>query len=276
MVLLEKTEKGEELEEKDFRIMVMNSIRKNVGKFKGDYGRDVIIACDTTHAKGHSWRKDYFPYYKAKRTKDKMESALDWPTFFKHFNTIKDEIKEHTNYKVIDVESAEADDIISHFAFKHGVFMGEGDEKIVIISADKDFLQLQKFSNIKQYDPIRDRFLTTPNPHLYLLEHIIRGDRGDGVPNVLSPDDNFVSGKRAVTLTKKRFDALFESARDGTIETPGYFRNRVLIDLVHTPQSIHDKIHQIYEEESNKGKKSIMSYLTKYRMPSLIDSLKDF
>lgn len=269
-VLLEKNETPDEQE---FRIMVLNSIRKNVKKFKEEYGRDVVIACDTKY----SWRKAFFPHYKASRKKLRDESATDWEQIFIYFEKVKNEIKEFTNYKVIDVNEAEADDIIGYFAQKHGVEFGTGERKIVIISGDKDFVQLHKYTNIEQYDPVSEKKITTANPQLFLVDHIIRGDKGDGVPNILSDADTFVTEKRQVTLTKKRYDHLFNSLRSGDIEDTWHFiRNRTLIDLSYTPDYIREKIQSEYEKENTKGKKSLMAYFAKYRLSALIDCLGDF
>ncbi len=265
-------EKGGTLDEHEFRTMVLNSIRRNVKRFKGDYGKDVIIACDTIY----SWRKAFFTHYKSNRKKLRDESDVDWEKIFVYFKNVKEELKEYTNYKVIDVPEAEADDVISYFTKTYGVEIGKGEIPIVIVSGDKDFIQLQKYTNVSQFDPITDKRIQRDNPALYLIDHIIRGDKGDGVPNILSDGDTFVSGKRQVTLTKKRYDALFEAIRYGECDAPNYMRNRMLIDLDYTPPHIHEKIKIEYEKESSKGKKSLMAYFAKYRLSALIESLGDF
>lgn len=262
---------NEQLDEHGFRVMVLNSLRKNISAFKKEYGRDIIIACDS----GISWRNEIFPYYKASRKKNRDESVIDWVEIYKYFHNMRDELAENTNYKVINIPRAEADDIIGHFVVKNGTYLGN-ETPIVIVSGDRDFVQLHKFSNVIQYDPVHKKRVEKGDPMLYVLEHAIRGDRSDGVPNCLSDDDTFVSGKRQVTMTKKRFDALFEAAKDGTIDVPGYHRNKRLIDIKYTPMEIREAIQTKYDDESSKPKKSMLSYFAKYQVSELLDAISDF
>ncbi len=60
-------------EEDLIRHMILNSIRMYNQKFKKDYG-DIVIASDGAM----SWRRTYFPNYKASRRKNREESAVDW------------------------------------------------------------------------------------------------------------------------------------------------------------------------------------------------------
>ena len=175
-----------EIEEGMVRHMVLNSLRSYRTKFGPEYG-ELVIACDNTNY----WRKQYFPYYKANRKKARENSDLDWKAVFECLNKIRQELKEFFPYKVVDIESAEADDIIGTIANNYGSELDFG-EKILILSGDKDYIQLHKYSNVKQYDPTRKKWVTHNDPQQYLKEHILRGDSGDGVPNVLSSDNCFV------------------------------------------------------------------------------------
>ena len=190
--LLSQVSPKEKLEEDLIRHIVLNTLRSNVKKFK-EYG-EVIICCDNKHY----WRKDYFPYYKAHRTKDREKSDWDWGMIFKVLNMLRDDLKTHFPYKVIDVDGAEADDVIGSLVQEY-----YHQEKILILSGDKDFVQLQKYPNVKQYDPVQKKFRTTDDPARFIKEHIIRGDAGDGVPNFLSTDNCLVVGDRQKPVDRK-------------------------------------------------------------------------
>jgi 5'-3' exonuclease len=178
------------IEEGLFRHMVLNSIRSYKQKFSQEYG-EIVIACDDKNY----WRKQLFPYYKANRKKHRDSSELDWTTIFNCFNKIKQELKDNFPYRVIQVETAEADDIIATLA-------GYDQQDTLILSGDKDFIQLHN-DTIKQYDPVKKKFIKHDNPVGYLYEHILKGDAGDGIPNILSDDDVFVvEGKRQNLLHK--------------------------------------------------------------------------
>ena len=174
------------------RHMVLNSIRMYRTKFVADYG-ELILCYDSKHY----WRKDFFPQYKSNRKKMRESSDFDWDTIFNTLNVLKEELRTNFPYKILEVYGAEADDIIATICESQK-------EKIMIVSGDKDFIQLQKYKNVKQWNPVQKKMLNGKNPDLYLKEHIIKGDRSDGIPNVLSDDNTFVDKIRQKPLTKKK------------------------------------------------------------------------
>jgi hypothetical protein len=257
-----------QLEENMVRHMILNSIRSYRQKFSEEYG-ELVIACDNTNY----WRKQIFPYYKASRKKKQAASELDWKQIFECMNKIRAEIKEHFPYKVIDIESAEADDIIAMLVRIHCF------EKILILSGDKDFIQLHTYGNVKQYDPVRKKFITHENPDRYLDEHILRGDSGDGVPNILSPDNCFVVGERQKPLTQKKIDELIELGLDGKFDHPlyrNYMRNQKLIDLKMVPKEIGAKIIESYDNQETNPRSNLMNYFMSNRLKNLMEHIGDF
>ena len=163
-----------QVEEGMVRHMVLNAIRSYKQKFSHEYG-EMIIACDNTNY----WRKQIFPYYKANRKKAIEKSELNWKDIFECMNKIRAELKEFFPYKVIDVESAEADDIIGTLTREFSSELNNG-VKILILSGDKDFIQLHVYPNVSQYDPVRKKWIKHEDPERFLHEHILKGDAGDG------------------------------------------------------------------------------------------------
>jgi len=183
-----------ELSESLVRHMVLNSLRAHKKRFR-DYG-EMIIACDS----GNVWRREVFPNYKAGRKKVREKSGHDWTKIFEIMSKIKNELKEHMPYKVIEIDTAEADDIIGALVKKSYYT----NQNVLILSGDKDFIQLHN-NRVKQYNPVLNKFVGKgETPSIYIKEHILKGDRSDGIPNVLSDDDVFVEGRRQRPLTKKK------------------------------------------------------------------------
>jgi hypothetical protein len=256
------------IEENMVRHMVLNSLRSYKTKFSGEYG-ELVIACDNTNY----WRKQIFPYYKANRRIATENSELDWRQLFECLNKIRAELKEFFPYRVIDIESAEADDIISTLVRFHPF------EKILILSGDKDFIQLHSYGNITQYDPTRKKMVSHPDPDRYLKEHILKGDSGDGVPNILSPDNCFVIGERQKPLTQKRIDALIASGVDGNYDDPifrNYMRNKHLIDLSMVPKEIGEKVMISYDEQNNRDRSKLMGYFITNKLKNLTEHISEF
>jgi len=263
------------IDENLIRHMVLNSIRMYNVKFKQDYGK-IIICCDDKKY----WRRDIFPYYKASRKKDRAESPYDWNLIFETLNKIRQEIRENFPYRVIQVDKTEADDVIGTLCHKYGRYLNNEDtEKILILSSDKDFLQLQKFSNVNQYSPMAKKFLRTTNPIADLKEHIIRGDRGDGIPNILSSDSTFVNEERQRPVQEKKLNIWINQEPESFCDSNmlrNFKRNESLIDLSKIPQEYQDKILECFENTQENGKDKIFNFFIKNRMKNLMEHIQEF
>lgn len=259
-----------EIEENMVRHMVLNSLRSYRNKFSDEYG-ELVIACDNKNY----WRKQVFPYYKANRKKSQEASELDWAAIFECMNKIRAELKEFFPYKVVDIETCEADDIIATLC-KHC------DEEILIMSGDKDFIQLHTYSHVKQYDPVRKKWIKHDDPKKYKREHILRGDAGDGVPNVLSDDDTFVTnGKRQKPLTQKKIDAMLDmfgnlSAQVDDNTRRNFQRNVKIIDLSVIPESVEQRILDEYNNLENKSRDKLFNYFVSNKLKHLTEHIQEF
>lgn len=257
-------------DENMIRHMILNSIRMYNKKYRDEYGQMVICADGM-----NTWRKDYFPLYKAHRKKNRTESDQDWTEIFRILNLVRDEIKENLPYKVLHMEGLEADDIIGALAINTQEF-GKN-EPVMIISSDKDFIQLQKYSNVKQFSPIQKKMVSDPNPRSYMFEHIMRGDKGDGIPNVLSPDNAIMDDIRQSPMTKKKIEYWAENAdnlRDVMTneEYRNYQRNKTLIDLAEIPTELQNNVINTYENQKPAMKMRVLNYLIKKRCNSFVSS----
>jgi 5'-3' exonuclease len=261
-----------QLEENMVRHMILNSLRSYKVKFGDEFG-EMIIACDNTNY----WRKQIFPYYKANRKKNIENSELDWKALFECLNKIRAELKEYFPYRVIDVESAEADDIIATLVTKFSTELNTG-EKILILSGDKDFIQLHVYPNVSQYDPTRKKWIKHDDPERYLHEHILKGDAGDGVPNVLSPDNVFVVGDRQRPLTAKKMEKIMgtELEEMETSIARNYSRNVQLIDLSFTPESIREKVMEQFEAQKDRDRSKLLNYFIVNKLKNLTEHLSEF
>lgn len=259
-----------QVDENMVRHMCLNSIRMYKTKFGPEYG-EFVIACDNKNY----WRKQLFPYYKANRKKSQAASELDWKSIFECLNQIRSELKEYFPYRIIDIESAEADDIIGTLCIE----FGNTNEKILILSGDKDFQQLQRYINIRQYNPVLKKFITCNDPDKFLAEHILKGDAGDGIPNILSDDNCFVLGSRQKPMTQKKMDDLINLGLDGKLDHPNfrnYVRNKQLIDLTQVPKAIKLQILESYHHQINKKSNNLLQYFIDHKLRNLTESIQDF
>lgn len=261
-----------ELDEGLLRHMVLNSIRIYRQKFTKTYG-ELVIACDDKNY----WRRQIYPYYKANRKKNREKSDLDWATLFESLNKIRSELKEFFPYRVIQVDTAEADDVIATLTEKFGGTVSS--ERILILSGDKDFNQLQKYSNVEQFDPIRKKWIKAEDPYKYVQEHVMRGDSGDGIPNILSDDDCFVVGKRQKPLTQKKIDAwVGKEPVEFCDETMlrNYKRNQQLVDFDYIPNEIKSRIISEYDAQSGKRRDKLFNYFIQNKLKNLMEVIQDF
>ena len=276
MVALNRS--GEDVDDALIRHLVLNNLRYYRSKFTEEYG-ELVICCDSKHY----WRRDYFPHYKANRKKDRASSGYDWNFIFESLNSVRDEIKTHFPYKVLEIYGAEADDIIATL-----VKSNDGDAPNLIVSSDKDFIQLHGY-NVKQYSPVSKKLLNGSDPVGYLREHIFKGDRSDGVPNVLSADDTFVAEKRQKPMRKTTLATLTEAMntsdaidlynlakcpRDTWIRN--YQRNETLIDLNKIPNDIENEILNQFGNAEVGDRSKLFNYFVEKKLNNLIQSIGDF
>jgi len=268
------------------RHMIVNAIRSYKVKFGAEFG-EIVIACDNRHY----WRKDKFPYYKASRKKARQESGFDWKLIFDTLSEIRAELNAFFPYTVIDVDGAEADDVIAVLAHwsqtndltQDGAFGDEVPQPFLILSGDHDFIQLQKFKNVQQYSPIHKKWVKPDNSiHSYLMEHIVKGDKGDGIPNILSPDDCFITESRQKKIMQKKLDEwqkipLDEFHNHVPVEVARNFqRNRYLIDFDYIPDAVRDNILTAWTTQDKKDRSQLLNYFIANKMKNMIDHLSEF
>lgn len=258
------------LDESMLRHMILNTLRFNRNKFNKEFGELVICADDRNY-----WRRQMFPYYKAARKKSREDSEMDWSAIFNSLNKIREELKEFFPYKVIQIETAEADDIIGAIVHLEGRELNIG-EPILILSGDKDYVQLHKYANVKQYDPTRKRWIRHENPDEFLYEHILKGDASDGVPNVLSADNCFVVNTRQKPVTKKRI-AEWRIPENRNEEVQRNFkRNEMLIDLSMIPEDIKNQAIDKYNSDDVNDRSQLLNYFIKNRLRHLMENIQEF
>jgi len=246
------------------RHMILNSVRNYQKKYAGEYG-EITLCTDAAHP----WRRDFYPLYKAGRKKTREASDLDWKMLFDTLQKVKEEIRDNFPYRYMYVENCEADDIIA-------VLTKKAKEPVLIISGDKDFQQLHKYDDVKQWSPNLNKMVVCEDPELFLKEHILSGDKSDGIPNILSNDNVFEEGIRQTPLRK----GIKESYLRMTIQKDdkyyrNYLRNQTLIDLDFIPQEVEEKILEEFDKTKIvKGK--VFNYLVNHRLNDLLNHVEDF
>jgi len=273
--LMIQTEGGRsDMDEGLIRHMVLNSIRMYRTKFK-EYG-DIVICCDDKNY----WRKEIFPYYKAHRKEDRAKSILDWQLIFESLNKIREELKVHFPYRVLQIEHAEADDIIGTLSNRFGVQINASDtEKILILSGDKDFGQLQKYANVVQFSPVTKKWIKISDAERFLKEHILKGDRGDGIPNFLSKDSCIIQKERQRPLATKKIEMWVNKSPEEFCDDEmlkNYKRNQQLVDLNFVPEQIKQGVNDAYDKYEVPSRKGLLNYFIKHRLSRLTDSIGEF
>jgi len=258
--------KSKEPDENMVRHMILNSVRMYRSQFTEEYG-EVVLAYDSKHY----WRRDFFPNYKASRRKGREKSDLDWDAIFEVLNKIKAEFKDNLPYKYLEVYGAEADDIIA-------TLVKNKKEPIMIVSGDKDFIQLQKYSDVNQYSPILKKYVNGYNPDTYIKEHILKGDTSDGVPNVLSPDNTFVDGLRQKPLTKKKIESWLNANIDDLPDEVkrNYQRNETLISLDKIPSELETEINEVFDNAPCGNRSKLLNYFIQSRLKNLTETIGEF
>ena len=264
-------EKSKAIELDLLRHMIFNSIRSYLVKFRKDFGSEVIIAIDNKN----TWRKSVFPQYKANRKKSKDNLNIDWDDLYHSLSIIENELRENTPYKVLKVDECEADDIIATITTNYHEF-----NKILIVSGDNDFLQLQKYENVHQYNPIKKEMIKCDDAKKALIAKIIEGDKGDGIPNFLSCDNSFVDGIRQKSITQINLEKWLDQDPNifcvtGEMQR-NWARNKMLIDFEEIPFNIQTNILSACQEVETKTKKAMVKYFMENKMVRLLEVIEEF
>lgn len=266
--------RGEELSENLVKHIILNNLRVYRNKYPESKHGKMVIACDS-----YSWRKEVFPEYKAARKANRESDKHDWPLIFDLIEDTLKDLRENFPYAVIKIDGAEADDIIGALTVhKSTPLIGED---VVIISADKDFIQLQQYGHVEQWSPMFNKMIKEDNPRKYLFEHLLKGDAGDGVPNANSHDDVFTTGSRQTPMTQKQIDKYWDNHDDlEMIMKPNIYRNFMrnvqMIDLTNTPDGIREAAINIYENYVYPTRTNILTYLVEHRMKMLVECAEEF
>lgn len=276
--------KGSESEVKNLiRHVVLSTIKSYKKKYSKEYGQ-IVIACDGRKY----WRKEAFAHYKGSRKKAREESHLDWKLIFDTLSEMREDIAKYFPYKVVHVDRAEADDVVAVLTkyvqtnelIQEGLM--EEPQKVLILSSDKDFKQLQAEWNVKQWSPMQKKYVTASKAEIrdWMIEHIVKGDSGDGVPNIFSKDDVFVVGERQKVVSSKRLAEFIEKGKAACRndeEIRNWDRNEKLVNFAHIPEDVENEIVQVYlNSKPNNDKMAIMNYLIEKRCRLLLDELEDF
>jgi 5'-3' exonuclease len=265
----------------------------SVNKAWRDQRADHVVFC----LEGRSWRKDFYPPYKANRAaaraalteKEAEEDRLFWEAF----DDLKTFLVEKTNCTVLRHEQLEADDLIAGFIRNHP------NDHHTIVSSDTDFHQLLA-SNVNQYNGVADELHTIegifdkkgrpvidkktkepkriPDPKFILFEKCMRGD----------PTDNIFSAYPGVrTKGSKNKVGLLEAYEDMSRKgfnwnnlmlqrwtdhnghehrvLDDYNRNVQLVDLTAQPTQIKEIIDKtILENSKAKNKPMVGAQFLKF------------
>lgn len=265
--------RGEELSENLVKHIILNNLRVYRNKYPESKHGKMVIACDS-----YSWRKNVYPEYKANRKTNRAKDKHDWQQIFDLIESTLQDLRQNFPYAVIKIDSAEADDIIGALTVHMSDF---GGEDVVIISADKDFIQLQQYGHVIQWSPMFNKMIKEDNPRKYLFEHLLKGDSSDGVPNANSHDDVFVTASRQTPMTKKAIDKYWDNRDDlESIMKPNVYRNFMrnvqMIDLTNTPDDIREESINTYENYVYPTRTNILTYLVENRMKMLVECAGEF
>lgn len=247
-----QNQNGGELIIEQLRYQILNSLRMYHQKFKDEFG-ELVICCDGSNY----WRTQVFEHYKGwrKALNDDPEHKKKSDDLYQKVDTIRDELKRTFPFKLIRFDNLEADDVIAILSLHINA-------DTIIISADKDFQQLQAMPRIKQYSPLKKEFIDCQIPNMFLKELIIRGDKGDGIPNIFGDDDSLMTKTRqrsirATDIQKWLYEKPEVFCESATV-LENYNRNKKLIAFSEIPEEYRQRVlGELSNQALNKSVNSI-------------------
>ncbi|ADE34877.1 RnaseH [Klebsiella phage KMI9] len=258
------------------RHLVLDTLRFNVVKFKGEYP-EIVIAFDDRNY----WRRQKAWYYKKRRQIEHEESEWDWDRLNNFLNPVFEEIRQNMPYLGLKVEFAEADDIIAVVTKKA---VGEG-RRVLVVSADSDFTQLQKYNGVRQWSPPQKKWVTPKygSPRNDLRYKNIKGDKKDSIACIKIRNDYIVTkveGERAPAVKSSELEAWLEADDPTTLMTPEwaarYKENEELRDFEFIPKDIENSIIEAYNTPKSGSKAKMERYFMDNKLSRMFEKLSDF
>ena len=209
--------------------LVLNNVFSSVLDKKPN---QVVIAVDGKN----NWRKEIYNEYKSQRKAARDKSNVDFNVFYPIMEEFINNLEQHFKcFRILRVPRCEADDIIAVLSKR---FCKDENNLVELISTDKDFVQLQRYKNFKQYNPIKKMYIKSMNPDKDLEIKILTGDKSDNIPAV----KNRVGPKTAEKMINNGLTDL-----EDPIIKEAYIRNRQLIDFEQIPNDIVESVKKYYD-----------------------------
>ena len=262
------------------RHIILNTLRNYKVMFGAEYGK--LIVCTDSR---NYWRYDLHPNYKGTRKKKKEDSTLDWKEVHRIMDKVRSEIDLHLPFPVIHVDRCEADDIIavltkmSQDDVDDSSLFGEP-KPTLIISSDTDYVQLQRYPNVKQYSPMFKQMVKAKVSPIYDLNYkLVVGDSGDCIPGIKSDLNCLFEGIRQ-TPTKET-EKVAWSTNIACVPDKYQSRleqNRDLIDMTRIPVQYEKAILREYQSKANEVKKNgpLWQYFATNGLNELLSNINDF
>ncbi len=238
--------------------LLLNNILSVNSKYRSD---EVVVAVDDT-----SWRKQWYEdnkkefseyQYSAYKGNRKKDPELDWKKLFEILKNVEDVLRDYSDIRVIRSEGAEADDVIGVIA---KLIVQRKNERVVIISSDKDFKQLLN-DKVIMFDPIKYKEIkmTPEEATKYLTLLIIQGDKQDGIKAI---------GKRIGPKTaEKVYEKLDVYFYDNPEAKDRFEFNKKLIDFDCIPMNIEKGIISKFDEpQGDFNQMKLLEFCSKYRL----------
>jgi hypothetical protein len=239
------------------------------------YKPDEIVAIFDSH----SWRKDYTKYgaithkpYKGNRRKDLTQKEKEqFEVFDGHIEEFYEYLRDYSALIVLKRNMLECDDIMAGFVDKYT------DDKHIIISSDKDFIQLLNHPNVALIEPEHEKARSLADwnfdSEFFMFEKCLRGDAGDNVqssyPRLQKKKIDAAYGDAFLTqnIMEHEFDVEVFDA-DGNLKkhhyktSELYVENEILMDLRKQPDEIKKMIDSaIVKGMANRSKFDLKQFL---------------
>ena len=214
---------------------------------------DTIIAKDSKLVK--SFRYSLYPEYKLTRklNRAKRGQYKIGPVFDELYaNVFPSIFGDHAVQLVVD--GAEGDDVIASIARSQRI--AEDYEKIILISSDRDFVQLQIDRPVSQYDAKGEMVLpklkhgsevVDLTPQQALMIKIISGDSSDNI----KPIKPKIGEIRAYKYITEKADEFKKMLREEPEVAQHLILNSKLIDFKNIPVELSQKVVDEYYSKRN-------------------------
>ncbi len=269
--------------------LCMHILFQRIQKYFKQYNPDhIVFAFENKNNWRKAWTQSESSVSKIKYKGNRVyDSSMQY--YFNMLDAFKETCTHHTSIICLSTEGIEGDDMIAGYTQLYA----NDDHEVIILSGDKDFIQLLKNPNVKLVNQRDGKLRNQPGDKLYwddlnyfIFEKCMRGDKKDNVfsakPGVRKTqlEKAFKDEYEWVKLMNETWFGEINGEKIEFKVGDLYKENQILLDLTKQPEEIREYMFDYIKNTVNNIEKfslfNVQKFLGQYKLNKISETLPNF